>query len=142
MEISLSRGTGQENFLTFPFFCWTNLCNKIQLDAPFILSPIPTRPTDSQLEKHNTYQLLYIYSIPPDDGLQICPKHVQVDRRNKLRINSVSSWFLLHRFDSNVTQQYGGREKIFFSCQLMTITNKPLEQHVTTETGTDPLITI
>jgi hypothetical protein len=30
-------------------------------------------------EKHNTYQLLYIYSIPPDDGLQICPKHVEVD---------------------------------------------------------------
>jgi hypothetical protein len=29
-------------------------------------------------EKHITYQLLYIYSIPPDDGLQICPKHVEV----------------------------------------------------------------
>ena len=25
------------------------------------------------------YQLLYIYSIPPDDGLQIRPKHVEVD---------------------------------------------------------------
>jgi len=47
-------------------------------------------------KKHNTYQLLYIYSIPPDDGLQICPKHVEVDCRNKLRINSASSWFLLH----------------------------------------------
>jgi len=31
-----------------------------------------------QEEKHNTYQL-YIYSILPDDGLQICPKHVEVD---------------------------------------------------------------
>jgi len=31
-----------------------------------------------QEEKHNTYQLLYIYSIPPDDGLQTCPKHVEV----------------------------------------------------------------
>jgi len=30
-------------------------------------------------EKHNMYQLLYIYSIPPDDGLQICPIHVEVD---------------------------------------------------------------
>ena len=29
--------------------------------------------------KHNMYQLLYIYSIPSDDGLQICPKHVEVD---------------------------------------------------------------
>jgi len=30
-------------------------------------------------KEHNTYQLLYIYSIPPDDGLQKCPKHVEVD---------------------------------------------------------------
>jgi len=30
-------------------------------------------------EKHNTYQLLYVYSISPDDGLQICSKHVEVD---------------------------------------------------------------
>jgi hypothetical protein len=48
--------------------------------------------------QHSKYQLLYIYSIPPDDGLQICPKHVEVDWRNKLRINSASSWFLLQRF--------------------------------------------
>jgi hypothetical protein len=44
-------------------------------------------------EKHSTYQLLYIYSIPPDDGLQIRPKYVEVDWRNKLRINSKSSCF-------------------------------------------------
>jgi hypothetical protein len=30
-------------------------------------------------EKNKTYQLLYIYSRPPDDGLQICPKHLEVD---------------------------------------------------------------
>ena len=48
-------------------------------------------------EEHNTYRLLYIYSIPPNDGLQICPKHVEVYWRNKLRINSVSGWFLLCR---------------------------------------------
>jgi len=54
-------------------------------------------PTNRQLtKKPNTYQLLYIYSIPPDDGLQVCPKHVEVDWRNKLRINSASSWFSLH----------------------------------------------
>ena len=46
--------------------------------------------------KHNTYQLLYIHSVAPDDGLQICPKHVESDWRNKLRINSASSWFSLH----------------------------------------------
>ena len=36
--------------------------------------------------------------LPPDDGLQICPKYVEYDLRNKLRINSASSWFLLHRY--------------------------------------------
>ena len=39
---------------------------------------------------------IYIYRIPPDDGLQKCPKHVQVNWRNKLRINSASLWVLLH----------------------------------------------
>ena len=39
--------------------------------------------------------VVYIYSIPPDDGLQICPKHVEVDWRNKLRINSASRWFFI-----------------------------------------------
>jgi len=47
-------------------------------------------------EQHNTCQLLYIYSIPPDDGLQICPKHIEVDWRNKLRINSVWCSVSLH----------------------------------------------
>ena len=40
-------------------------------------------------EKHNTYQLLYIYSVPFDDGLQIYPKHVEVVWRNKRKINSI-----------------------------------------------------
>jgi len=38
------------------------------------------KPANRQLtERHNTYQLLYIYSIPSDDGLQIFPKHIEVD---------------------------------------------------------------
>jgi len=45
--------------------------------------------------QHNTYQLLYIYRMSPDDGLQICPKRVKVDWRKKLGINSVSSWFFI-----------------------------------------------
>jgi len=32
-----------------------------------------------------------------DARLQICPKHVEVAWRNKLRINGASSWFLLHK---------------------------------------------
>ena len=34
--------------------------------------------THTHTHTHNKYQLLYIYSIPPDDVLQICPKHVEV----------------------------------------------------------------
>jgi hypothetical protein len=54
---------------------------------------------------HNTYQLLYIYSIPPDDGLQVRSKHVEVDWRNKLSINSSSSWCLVHRCIEMQVQQ-------------------------------------
>jgi hypothetical protein len=42
---------------------------------------------------YSTYHLLYIYSIPPDDGLQICPKHVECDLRNKLRIGGARVGF-------------------------------------------------
>jgi len=38
----------------------------------------PNSVNRQSAKKHNTYQLLYIYSIPPDDGLQIRPKHVEV----------------------------------------------------------------
>ena len=39
-----------------------------------------SKPANVQSAKnHNTYQLLYIYSITPDDELQICPKHVEGD---------------------------------------------------------------
>jgi hypothetical protein len=37
----------------------------------------PTSDNRQSSKKHNTYQLLYIYSILPDDGLQICPKYVE-----------------------------------------------------------------
>jgi len=66
------------------------LCNKNQLDALFILSILcQSTPTcfghicspslGGILYIYNTYQLLYIYSIPPNEGLQICPKHVEGD---------------------------------------------------------------
>jgi hypothetical protein len=69
----------------------------LHVSGHMCISSIPTWPTDSQLKKHNTYQLLYMYSIPLDDRLQICPKHVGVDRWNTLKINSASSWFSLHK---------------------------------------------
>jgi len=74
-------------------FCWRcvsiHLCNKNQLDAVFILSLFPSRTGQQTTKKHDTYRLFYIYSIPPDDGLQICPKHVEFDWHNKLMINQV-----------------------------------------------------
>jgi hypothetical protein len=74
----------------------------VRCGAECYVSGLPVaagRPSNRQsIKKHNTYQLLYIYSIPPDDGPQISPKHLEVDWRNKLRIYSVSSWFLLHRY--------------------------------------------
>jgi len=39
----------------------------------------PNPANRQSTEKHNTYQLLYIHSVRPDDGLQIYPKHVGVD---------------------------------------------------------------
>ena len=84
------------------------------------------RPANSQsTKKHNTYQLLYIYSIPPDDGLQICPKHVEVDWRNKLRINSASSWFSLQGCTEMHGQQNIFKKFLFsFSCNFHI--NEPL----------------
>ena len=107
-------------------FCW--LCisiylrNKNQLDAPFILNlfhqsiskcfgHICSPSSGGILYIYSNWYVfcfsvdcllarLYIYSIPPDDGLQICPKHVEVNWRNKLRIKSASSWFLSHNHSS------------------------------------------
>ena len=59
---------------------------------------------------YSTYQLLYTYSILPVDGLQICPKYVEVDWRNKLRINCASSWFLLHNPKVVLTEPNKGRK--------------------------------
>jgi hypothetical protein len=65
------------------------------------------RPGNRQsIEKHNKYQFLYIYSIPPDDGPEICPKLVEVDWWNKLKINSASRWFSLHRITVCLSQFY------------------------------------
>jgi hypothetical protein len=47
--------------------------------------------------QYNTYQLLYIYSECHLMMGNIGPKHVEVEWRNKLRINSASSWFSLQR---------------------------------------------
>jgi hypothetical protein len=86
----------------------TDLCNINQLDALFILSlfsqsthtyfgHIGSLSSGSILYIYK-YQLLYIHSILPANGLPICPKYVESEWRNKLRINSAPSWFFLHRY--------------------------------------------
>jgi hypothetical protein len=56
---------------------------KCQLDATDLLHLVgilfPHIIDDTRSKPHQTYQLLYIYSIPPDDELQICTKHEEVD---------------------------------------------------------------
>ena len=113
----------------FLMFCWPcisiHMCNKNQLDALFIPSlfhqststcfgHIFSPSSGGILYIYNNWYglcfsvdclLLCIYSIPPDDGLHIRPKHVEVDWRNKLMINSASSWFLLHRLCSSPAVQ-------------------------------------
>jgi hypothetical protein len=85
------------------------LCKENWLDALFILSSFrqltSTRFGDifspssgGILYIYNNWYVLFIYSRPPDDGLQICPKHVDADWRNKMRINTASSWFSLHGY--------------------------------------------
>jgi len=37
--------------------------------------PLADSANGQSTDQHNTYQLMYIHSITPDDGLQICPKH-------------------------------------------------------------------
>jgi len=75
---------------------YTTILYVLCFSVDCLLAAARRRPTDSQLKSTTRTKLLYIYSLPPDDGLQICPKHVEVDWRNKLRINSASSWFSLH----------------------------------------------
>ena len=93
-------------------FCWPCIsidpCNENQLNALFTLSlfrqststcfwHICSPSSGGMLYIYNWY-VLYIYSIPPDDGPQICPKYVEVNGQNKLGINNASSWFSLHGF--------------------------------------------
>jgi len=80
---------GKEVFVPYyKILSW--LCNKNQLYALFVFSlfhqststyfgHISSPSSGGVLYIYNTYHLLYIYSVPADDGLQMCPKHVDID---------------------------------------------------------------
>jgi len=76
------------------------LCMYNNLFVDWVGLEHPNPANRQSTKKHNTYQLLYIYSVPHADGLQICPKHIEVEWR--LRINSASSWFSLHETDYTI----------------------------------------
>jgi len=59
-------------------------------------------------KKHNAYHLLYIYSIPPDDGLQIWPKHVEVVFSHSCTVHLDTIKFLFYPTDSqlNIPTKY------------------------------------
>jgi len=95
--------------------------------------------------------LLYIYSTPPDDRLQICPKYVKVDSRNKPRINNASSWFSLHGYAKIVgrNQSYGKRREaavlILNSFSLIQKNNANVEfkiQYSTKPKGVQKIVSI
>ena len=98
---------GKNSFVLNFMLCW--LC-----------SSITSWPTDSQLKSTTRTNLFHIHSKPPDDRLQICPKHVEVDWRNKMRINSASNWFSLHGLNTKFRphiiffNSYGLLNKAFF----------------------------
>jgi len=92
-------------------------------------------PNRQSTKKRNTYQLLYIYSIPPDDGLQTCPKHEEVEWRNKPRINRESSWFSLHGPHLKVSEvnvctdeQYLRPVLLMYALRLKIHANNPLRK--------------
>jgi len=65
-------------------------CNENQIDTLFILSlsrQLPLHVSGIFVAHHqeeyyiyiySKYKLLYVYSLPPDAGAQICPKHIEV----------------------------------------------------------------
>ena len=62
------------------YYIYTIIGTYCGFSVDCLLSKFHLNPANRQSTKiHNMYQLLYIYSIPPDYGLQICPKHVEVD---------------------------------------------------------------
>jgi hypothetical protein len=76
----------------------------------------PTWPTDSQLKKKTVST--NCCGVPPDDGLQICPKHVEANWRNILRIFSASSWFIYTNIQSD---SFGTRPKKMQISQRLSI---------------------
>ena len=112
------------------------LCNINQHDALFTLR-LFRQPTSTcfghicslssrgVLYIHNNWYELYIYSIPPDDGLQISPKHVEVGWRNKLNINIASIWFLLHRYIEMHSQK--NIENYYFLLKISNIRQELIE---------------
>jgi hypothetical protein len=81
----------------------------------YVLVDTSTRPADSQL-KRTICTIRCIYTLlTPDDGLLASPKHVEVQRWNKLKINCVSSWFHYMHISKCTVKKNLGKIALCFS---------------------------
>jgi hypothetical protein len=112
-------------------------CNENQLDALFLLSLFRQststcfghicRPSSGgTLYIYNNWYVLYIYSISPDDGLQICPKYIEDEWRNKLRINIASRWFSITQMYRDARSTKHKNKEIPVLCVTPTVMLKPI----------------
>jgi hypothetical protein len=63
---------------------------------------------------------IHIYSIPPDEGLQIWPKHVELDWRNILRINSASRWLSFYGLLNGIMFMFAVSERFSIPAAVTT----------------------
>jgi hypothetical protein len=104
-EMSMRDNRSSLQAVTRIVHTWRDPCNENQLDAIFIhnlfrQSTSPCfghicSPSSGGIPRIGTCCAFYLTVCWPG-WLQICPKHLEVDWRNNLPINSSSSWFSLH----------------------------------------------
>jgi hypothetical protein len=87
------------------------------------------------VDLEDKYYLPHIRLLPPDDGLQMGPIHVEAWWFSKVKINSASCWFILQIKceAANIGEMVGNRRKIdingnpslcYVSLRLNTVYNK------------------
>ena len=82
----------------------------------------PNPANRQSTKKHNTYQLLHKNSTPPDDGLQICPKHVELDWQNNIL------FFLLWRCDPTWVMASSFMRLLDHTLRHSTVGRTPLDE--------------
>jgi hypothetical protein len=84
----------------YTYICITNqydslfiFTTPLHASGPFVTHHQEVTPTDFlEINKYHFAIYIYIYILPPDDGLQIAPKHVEL---NKVKVKSASFWIII-----------------------------------------------